>query len=87
MALKEVVTNIFIGLNKAGYVQHKQQCWEFMGCGQEVNNCMSFIRSAGRRCWLVSGSFAGSCSSCAALSSIDNCTECEFYIGVKKGYM
>lgn len=73
---------------------HQQQCWEYMGCGQEsARTCMSYIRYKGRQCWLAAGSFSQIISRCMAarrctpLKSIGHCTKCEFYIGVEKGYL
>jgi hypothetical protein len=65
-------------------------CWEVMNCGAE-NTCSAKLYSAGKKCWLVAGSYAldgyGK-DNCVYLSVSDDstarkvhrhCKECSFY--------
>ncbi|MCI4624718.1 MAG: hypothetical protein L3V56_02035 [Candidatus Magnetoovum sp. WYHC-5] len=64
----------------------KIKCWEFMKCNPNVYvHCPAFLKSAGRRCWLVAGSVESSMFRCKVSGQDRNCKECEFYKKVKRG--
>ncbi|MBF0565474.1 MAG: hypothetical protein HQK89_09545 [Nitrospirae bacterium] len=59
----------------------RRKCWEFMSCSD--HSCPAIIQSAGRRCWLIAGTFSGRKAVCRHARQIDSCTTCPFYIYVK----
>ncbi|MEO5358394.1 MAG: hypothetical protein H7844_14005 [Nitrospirae bacterium YQR-1] len=67
-------------------VEHpaKQSCWQFTNCPPNVYcKCPAYIGHAGRRCWLVAGTFSGKNPYCIHIKKLSNCNECSFYNEVK----
>lgn len=62
------------------------KCWEFMKCSPNVReNCPAFLKSAGRRCWLIAGTIEGNAAKCAFTGKERDCKKCDFYKKVKRG--
>ncbi|MBF0519706.1 MAG: hypothetical protein HQK92_08280 [Nitrospirae bacterium] len=62
----------------------KQACWQFTNCPANIYlRCPAFTGHAGRRCWLMAGSFSGKNPYCIHSKKLKDCTECSFYKEVK----
>lgn len=56
------------------------KCWEYFQCGQEITKeCPAVTKSAGRKCWLVAGTFCGTRPKSQRALELRNCKACEFY--------
>jgi hypothetical protein len=55
-------------------------CWDFNNCRHGMNStCISAVQKAGKRCWLVAGTYGVGKQRCALLKEIGSCRECGFY--------
>jgi hypothetical protein len=59
-------------------------CWDIIKCGAaKVASCPAPLQKAGRKCWLVAGTFSGGQIACDHALKLKSCKECDFYKSVK----
>ncbi|MBF0336833.1 MAG: two-CW domain-containing protein [Candidatus Magnetobacterium sp. LHC-1] len=60
--------------------KEREPCWQAMKCpSQTYTRCPAYLHEAGRRCWLLAGTFSGKDPYCIYCVTVRDCRECRFY--------
>ncbi|MBF0539185.1 MAG: hypothetical protein HQL03_13130 [Nitrospirae bacterium] len=66
-------------------IPERETCWQAMRCpSQTYTRCPAYLKEAGRRCWLLAGTFSGRNPYCIYCITMKDCRECKFYKKVRQ---